>query len=132
MADFKRTDRVADQIQKDLSVLIQREMKDPRVGMVTISSVVVSKDLHYATAYCTFLGIEETPESIKVALDVLENAAGFMRTQLAKGIRMRVMPKLRFKFDGSLLEGRKMSSLIEKAISREEQLNKEFGTDNEE
>ena len=59
---YNRTDRIADQIQRDLAVLLQREIKDPRIGMVTINSVQVSRDLAYADVYVTFMGRDESQE----------------------------------------------------------------------
>ncbi len=76
MREFKRTDRVADQLQKELAVLIQREVKDPRLGMVTVSGVTVSRDLGYADIYVTLLG-EQDPARIKENLQVLKRAGGF-------------------------------------------------------
>jgi ribosome-binding factor A len=119
--DFKRTDRVGDQIQRDLAILIQREIKDPRLGMVTISHVKVSKDLGYADIYFTVLAIGEQSEAeaIQSARTVLNNAAGFLRTELSRGIRLRVMPQLRFHFDDSIERGRHLHGLIEKAWQQE-------------
>ncbi|ACV25727.1 MULTISPECIES: 30S ribosome-binding factor RbfA [Kangiella] len=114
-----RAKRVADQIQRDLAVLLQREMKDPRLGIVTVSGVEVTSDLQNAKVFVTFLGKDEEQE-IKQALEVLTGAAGFLRSQLAKSIRMRSVPSLRFLFDKSIVEGQKMTSLIDKAISEDE------------
>lgn len=119
--EFKRTDRVGDQIQRDLAVLIQREIKDPRLGMVTISHAKVSKDLSYADVYITVLalGDQDEVEAIAASLKVLRNAAGFLRAQLARGIKLRVMPELRFHFDESIERGRRLHSLIEDAYRKE-------------
>ncbi len=115
--DFKRTDRVGDQIQRDLATLIQREIKDPRIGMVTINHVKVAKDLGYAEVYITVLplGYQDEAEATKQSLEVLKQAAGFLRAELAKGISLRVMPALRFHYDESIHRGRHLTSLIEKA-----------------
>jgi ribosome-binding factor A len=115
--DFKRTDRVGDQIQRDLATLIQREIKDPRIGMVTINHVKVAKDLGYADVYITVLPLDEQDEAeaTKQSLEVLKQAAGFLRAELAKGISLRVMPALRFHYDESIHRGRHLTSLIEKA-----------------
>jgi ribosome-binding factor A len=128
--DFKRTDRIADQIQKDLAQLIQFEIKDPRMGMVTISHVKVAKDLGYADVYITVLplGDQDEAESIAASLEALRSAAGFLRHELSKEIKLRVMPQLRFHFDESVERGRHLHSLIEKA-SREL---REKDADNEE
>ncbi|QEW05506.1 30S ribosome-binding factor RbfA [Nitrincola iocasae] len=120
--EFKRTDRVADQIQRDLSMLIQREIRDPRLGMVTVSYVKVSKDLGYADTYVTVMPIGEQDEESVVpqSLAVLNNAAGFLRKELSRGIKLRVMPQLRFHFDESVDRGRRLHSLIEQAFQREQ------------
>ncbi|MGM0614510.1 MAG: 30S ribosome-binding factor RbfA, partial [Pseudomonadota bacterium] len=116
MREFKRTDRVADQLQKELAVLIQREVKDPRLGMVTVSGVTVSRDLGYADIYVTLLG-EQNPERIKENLQVLKRAAGFLRSQIAKRIKLRHVPELRFHFDESVVRGQQLSSLIDEAVA---------------
>ena len=116
MREFKRTDRVADQLQKELAVLIQREVKDPRLGMVTVSGVTVSRDLGYADIYITLLG-EQSPERIKENLQVLKRAGGFLRSQIAKRIKLRHVPELRFHFDESVVRGQHLSSLIDEAVA---------------
>lgn len=115
---FNRTDRVADQIQKDLALLLQRELKDPRVGMVTVSSVKVSKDFAFADIYVSFMD-KNSQEEAQEGVEVLNNAAGFLRSLLAKGIKLRVMPKLRFHFDATLLEAPRLSALIDKAVKED-------------
>ena len=99
-------------------MLIQRELKDPRLGMTTVSAVEVSKDLAYAKVFVTFLGRDE-PEQIKEALEVLVKASGFLRSQLGKAIRMRVTPHLTFQYDESIIRGQKMSTLIDQARARD-------------
>ena len=116
MREFKRTDRVADQLHKELAVLIQREVKDPRLGMVTVSGATVSRDLGYADIYVTLLG-EQDPERIKENLQVLKRAAGFLRSQIAQRIKLRHVPELRFHFDESVVRGQHLSSLIDEAVS---------------
>ncbi|MGQ7246526.1 30S ribosome-binding factor RbfA [Halomonas sp. V046] len=116
MREFKRTDRVADQLQKELAVLIQREVKDPRLGMVTVSGVTVSRDLGYADVHITLLG-EQDPERIKENLQVLKRAGGFLRSQVARRIKLRHVPELRFHYDESVVRGQHLSSLIEEAVA---------------
>ncbi len=115
--EFSRTQRIADQMQKDLAQLIQFEVKDPRMGMVTISHVKVAKDLGYADVYITVFPLRDQTEAQSIAdsLDVLKNAAGFLRHELTRHIQLRVMPQLRFHFDESVERGRHLHSLIEKA-----------------
>lgn len=128
MREFKRTDRVADQLQKELAVLIQREVKDPRLGMVTVSGVTVSRDLGYADVYVTLLG-EQEPERIKENLQVLKRAAGFLRSQIAKRIKLRHVPELRFHFDESVVRGQHLSSLIDEAVTTDKARYQDDGDD---
>ena len=115
-----RANRVADQIQRELALVFQREMKDPRLGIATVSAVEVSSDLQNAKVFVTFLGKDEQ-EQIDEALEVVRVAAGFLRSQLAKEMRMRSVPALRFFYDKSIQEGQRMSSLIDKALSEDKQ-----------
>mgnify|MGYP000114937148 CR=1 FL=1 len=117
--EFKRTDRVAEQLQRELAQIIQLEVKDPRVGMVTVCAVDLSRDLHYATVYVTFMGIDETVEATQSAVDTLNEAAGFIRIQIGKRMRMRAVPHVKFLFDESIARGRDLSSLIEKARDKD-------------
>lgn len=128
MREFKRTDRVADQLQKELAVLIQREVKDPRLGMVTVSGVEVSRDLGYADVHVTLLG-EDTPERIKENLKVLKQAAGFLRGQVAKRIKLRHVPELRFHYDESVVRGQRLSSLIQEAVASDRSRSSETSGD---
>jgi ribosome-binding factor A len=114
--EYSRTQRVADQIQKELAQLIQLEMKDPRLGMVTVSAVEVSRDLGFADVYVSFLGVDEQ-DNIDENLEVMKSAAGFLRSQLARSIKLRTIPQLRFRYDSSLRRGAYLSELIEKARS---------------
>jgi len=116
--EFGRKHRVAEQIQREMATLIQRDLKDPRIGMVTVSSVEVSRDLAYATIYVTFLN-KDSEEEIQESLKVLQNAASFLRREIGRAIRMRITPHLTFKYDASLVRGRELSSLIEKARARD-------------
>lgn len=131
MREFKRTDRVADQLQKELAVLIQREVKDPRLGMVTVSGATVSRDLGYADIYVTLLG-EQDPERIKENLQVLKRASGFLRSQIAKRIKLRHVPELRFHFDESVVRGQHLSSLIDEAVSSDRARQTDDEGDNDE
>lgn len=114
----QRTQRLADQIQKDISGLIRQELKDPRLGMITVSAVKVSSDLGYADIYVTVLGqtLEESPEA---SIKVLNGAAGFLRTELARGLKLRVIPRLRFHYDEVVARGNRMADLIAKAVTED-------------
>jgi len=117
--EFKRTDRVAEQLQRELAQIIQLEVRDPRVGMVTVCAVDLSRDLHYATAYVTFLGIDETVKATQAAVDILNDAASFIRTQIGKRMRMRAVPHVKFLFDESISRGRDLTSLINQARDKD-------------
>jgi len=116
--DFSRTDRVAQQIQKEVATIIQREVKDPRLGMVTVNAVEVTRDLAYAKVFVTFFTLEGQSEQESVT--ILNDAAGFIRSLLAKRIKARIMPELRFVYDKSLVEGVRMTNLVNQAVAEDE------------
>jgi ribosome-binding factor A len=105
--------RVADQIQKDLSELIAFELKDPRVGMITLSEVQLTPDYAHAKIYFTTL--KDDPEAIKNTLAGLQAAAGYLRNQLGKRLHIHTLPQLHFLHDVSAARGMAMSALIDKA-----------------
>lgn len=117
-----RLQRVADQVQRELAVLIQKEVKDPRLGMVSVTGVEISRDLAYADVHVTALVgkqddlEQESAEKRAVTVEVLNNAAGFLRSLLARELSLRTTPKLRFHYDESISRGRHLSSLIDDAI----------------
>ena len=119
--EYSRTQRVADFLKRELSSLIQFEVRDPRVGMVSVTDVEVSRDLSHAKVFCTILGKETEAES-EEAVEVLNKAAGFLRSQIAKANNARTTPKLRFYFDGSVRRGQQLSDLIEKAVKSDKRL----------
>lgn len=126
--EFKRTDRIADQMQRDLAELLRSSIKDPRVGMVTVNQVEVSKDLGYANVYVTLLTMDDldanSPE-VKETIKVLNGAAGFLRSELSRMIKLRTIPQLRFHFDASVKRGRELDQLISKARQKDQTLNPE-------
>lgn len=133
--EFKRSDRIADQIQKELAWLIQREVKDPRLGMVTLHDVRVSKDMGYADIYFTILSTEElTPESEEVqqSQQVLKSASGYLRTALAKAMKLRTVPYLRFHFDRLAGESRQLDALINRAVASNRDLPDDEANDSKE
>lgn len=114
--EFKRTDRVSHEIQRELALLLQREVKDPRLPMTTVADVRVSKDLLSANIYVTFLG-RDTPELVQESIETLNHMAGYLRSMLAQRIRLRHLPRLQFHYDASLVKGRQLSSLIDAAVA---------------
>jgi ribosome-binding factor A len=119
--EYSRTSRVADHLQRELAGLIQREVRDPRVGMVSITGVDVSRDMGYAKVYYTVLSADED-DDIEESTAVLNKAAGFLRTQLSRDSSMRSVPQLRFYFDSSVGRGRYMEDLIGKAAQADRAL----------
>ena len=113
--EYSRTQRVADQIQRELAALIQREVKDPRVGMATVSAVEVSRDLSHAKVFVTILNGGEDQQGMTELVKALNNASGFLRSQLGQRMKLRIVPTLRFHFDDSLSRGNYLSNLIDQA-----------------
>ncbi len=112
--EFSRTQRVAGQIRRELAQLIQQELRDPRIGLVTISAVQVSKDMTYAKIFITVMNPEQ---DVDVTLKVLNHASGFLRHALGKHIALRVMPELRFVYDHSLEEGMRVAALLNRVAA---------------
>jgi ribosome-binding factor A len=128
--EFSRTQRVSQQLQKELALILQREVRDSRIGMVTISDVEVSRDLAYAKVFVTFLCIgEQTPESWLAALKEHEVP---VRMALGKRIRHRLTPEVRFTYDNTLVEGMRMSNLVSEVLNKDKQKQVESGRADEE
>jgi len=118
--EYARTDRVGQQIQKEIALILMREVKDPRLSMTTVSDVEVTRDLAYAKIFVTFFTNDE--KEIKESITVLNEAAGFIRSLLAKQLRARIMPQLRFVYDKSMAEGVRMSALVDQAVESDKHL----------
>ncbi len=116
--EFNRSQRVADFVQKELAQLIQHSVRDPRIGMVDVTGVEVTRDLSYAKVFVTFPGKQEDVE-ITLAVQALNHAAGFLRTQLARHSAMRSTPRLRFEFDSSIRRGSELTKLIDSVVEQD-------------
>lgn len=112
MANPTRLRRVADQLQRELSELIRMEVKDPRVGMVTVTGVEVSSDFAHAKVYFTSL----TDQNHEETRQGLQRAAGFLRGKLGPRLRIHNTPELHFEYDASIEEGVRLSKLIDEAV----------------
>lgn len=111
--EFPRARRIEEQLKRLLSDLVRREVKDPRVGLVTITGVEVSNDLSHARIYFTpFAGVGDAA----AALEALRHAAGFLRHQVRNEMRLRVAPELDFQIDDSVERGARLSALIHDAV----------------
>ena len=119
--EYARTQRVADFLQRELAALIQHEVRDPRVGMVSITGVDVSRDIGHAKVYYTSMSANSTDES-KECNEALNKAAGFLRSQLSRESSLRMVPQLRFYFDSSVGRGRDMEDLIRKAADSDREM----------
>ena len=109
MKRSSRPVKLGDLIQRELSELVQRELRDPRVGMITITGVDVSPDFSHAKVFFTLLNREHLDE-VKQGL---KRAAGFLRSQLARRIKIYTTPELRFEYDESVERGDRLSRLID-------------------
>ncbi len=111
--EFTRTHRLSQQLQREIAVLIQNEIKDPRINFVTVQDVAVSKDLSIAKVYVSSLDPEHSTD---VIIEVLTKASGFLRRSIGKELTLRKVPELRFFYDDTIVKARELSDLIDKAI----------------
>ncbi|MEH6453620.1 MAG: 30S ribosome-binding factor RbfA [Psychromonas sp.] len=116
--EYSRTSRVSQQVQKELARILQQEVKDPRIGMVTISGVDITRDLAYAKVFVTFLTIGD--QTNDESLEGLNSAAGYIRKLLGKAMRLRIVPEVRFCFDETLTEGLRISELVSGAVKKDQ------------
>jgi ribosome-binding factor A len=128
-----RSQRVADQVRREIANLIQMEVSDPRVGMISVTSVEVSRDFAYAKVYVTVLNSMTDDAELNAStltepgkldrleieenLKVLNKASGYLRSMLAKRLTIRTVPKLKFFYDGSVAKGHRLSNLIDDALA---------------
>lgn len=105
-----RANRVGEQLKKELGQIFQRELKDPRIGFLTVTAVEMTGDLQQAKVYISVLGSEEQKQN---SLKAIEQASGFIRSEIGKRIRLRLTPVLEFKIDESIEYGSKIEKMIE-------------------
>jgi ribosome-binding factor A len=120
MANFARTDRIGQQMQREIAQLVRLEINDPRVKLVTITGVDVAGDYSHAKVF--FTRMDGRHEEAQQGLD---HAAGFLRSRLASSIKLRIMPQLHFVFDASVERGSRLSQLIDKAVASDFHLDEE-------
>jgi ribosome-binding factor A len=118
----QRAQRVGDQIQRELADLVANEVKDPRVGPVTITAVDVSADLSHATVRFTHLAGKD---KARAAVDALARTAGFLRSELSHRLDLYSVPQLHFAYDDSIESGMRMSQLIDEAIAADKKMGSE-------
>ncbi|WP_145556532.1 30S ribosome-binding factor RbfA [Yersinia canariae] len=132
--EFSRSQRVSQEMQKEIALILQREIKDPRVGMATVSGIELSRDLAYAKVFVTFLNVltdNAGPDTVKNGIKALQDASGYIRTLLGKAMRLRIVPELTFAYDNSLIEGMRMSNLVTNVIKNDVERQVNPGNDEE-
>ena len=110
--EFSRSKRMAEQLRRELAEIVRDEIKDPRLGFVSFTEIRMSRDLSHAVVYCSVLNSESQDE----AIEVLNHAVGFIRKEIARRIRARIVPTLKFVADESVIRGEAMDELISEAI----------------
>ncbi|WP_028534920.1 30S ribosome-binding factor RbfA [Paludibacterium yongneupense] len=116
---FSRSDRVADQIQRELAKLLQKGLKDPRAGWITLTLVDVTRDYSHAKIYYTVMDEKTRPAT----QEALESAAGYLRVELGRTLQIFTTPQLHFVYDESIERGLHMSRLIDQVVEEENQRN---------
>ena len=111
LKEYSRSERVADQIQREVAEIIAQELDDPRIGRVTVSGSSLSRDLSNATLYITM----PADGDVKRALEGLNRATGFVRRRLGQRVRMRYVPRLRFAHDATLERATRVGELLDEA-----------------
>jgi len=111
--EFNRTERVGSQMQRELSVLVRDDLKDPRLGMVTIQEVRVVRDFSHAKVYFTAMGSETDHAAIT---KIMNKSASFLRHELGHRMKLRTIPQLKFVYDDSIEHGSNLSAMIEEAV----------------
>ncbi|MDD4977712.1 MAG: 30S ribosome-binding factor RbfA [Gallionella sp.] len=117
MANYARTDRVGQQMQREVAELIRLEINDPRVRLVTITGVEVAGDYSHAKIFFTRLDGKHAE-----AQEGLDRASGFLRKQLSRSLKLRIMPQLHFVYDASVERGSTLSQLIDQAVASDKNL----------
>ncbi len=112
--EFSRSSRVAEQIQRELAELIRLELKDPRVGLITLTGVELTPDYAHAKVFYTTLADPSARQGIDAGL---RRASGFLRRELGRRIRIHTLPELHFVFDESVERGDRLSRLIDEAVA---------------
>lgn len=110
--EFQRSKRVAEQLQRELAGLIGTAVKDPRIGLVTVTGVEVSKDLAYAKVFVSSIGESGSRAEL---MSALQHASGFLRHEVGQAMRLRIVPELRFQYDETMERAARLEALIAQA-----------------
>ena len=114
--EYQRSTRVAEQLQRELAGMIGRVLEDPRVGMVTVTAVQLTKDLSYAKVYVSSIGGSLTQQEL---VHALQHASGFMRHEIGRAMKLRIQPELRFYYDETEERAARLEALIARANSED-------------
>ncbi len=125
--EFSRSQRMAEQLRRELADIVRDEIKDPRLGFVSFTEVRMSRDLSHAVIYCSIFYVEQNSSARdsdqqdnskqqNESIEILNRAVGFIRKEIAKRIRARIVPTLKFALDDSVIRGAVMDDLISEAI----------------
>ena len=120
--DYSRSARVAEQIKRELAELIRLEIKDPRIGFISLTDVEITPDYAHAKVFFTSMKGEE---GLDLILAGLKRASGFLRRELGRRVRIHTTPELHFVYDRSVLEGTRLSALIDQAVAEDRKLSLE-------
>jgi ribosome-binding factor A len=110
--EFNRSDRVSKQMQRELAEILRQDLKDPRLGMITLQEVRASRDLSFAKVYFTLMGEADLKEQLRL----LKDSTPFLRREIGRRMRLRILPQLEFLYDSSIEEGAELASLIARAV----------------
>lgn len=122
MKEYSRIDRLAEEIQHALAVLIQREIKDPRIGMVTVMRVELTRDVSHARVYVTLL---DAGRDAELSVKTLNRAAPFLRHALGERVHMQFLPRLQFVYDKQSVREQRLNELIQQAVRSDKAAHKE-------
>lgn len=130
MPRYQRTDRINEQLRQEISLLVRDQVRDPRVGLVTVTAVETSPELDHAKVYVSVMGDDAEKEE---ALQGLRSAAPFIRGQLGRRLHMRRIPEIHFQYDRVLAEASRIESLLREVLppSRDDEEGKETGGERE-
>lgn len=124
--EYSRSQRVVEQIRRELAELIRMEVKDPRVGFITLTDVEITPDYAHAKVFFTSMtGHESVPE----ILSGLQRASGFLRRELGRRMRIHTIPELHFHYDRSVEEGSRLSQLIDRTVREDEERSRDDSAD---
>ncbi len=122
MKEYSRIDRIAEEIQHALATLIQREIKDPRIGMVTVTRVQLAHDVSHARVYVTLL---DAAHDAELSVKTLNSAAPFLRHALGERVHLQFLPRLRFVYDARAVREQRLNELIQQAVRSDKAAHKE-------